>query len=205
MDRLVASPASDQATRTLNEVVRDDPNDFRAWHNLAAIAYTRGDLDEAERLERKAVAIAPDYAEAWNTPGAIALVRKRTGDAVEALERASRLAPQNGQVFRNLSLAFQHAGKLDAARTAEYFGRYIGLSGQTITRAQAQERMFGKLARANFHTDMRPLLPADRAELLTPESTKASFIRVSDNFIDRIPGEPWARTDEMKKRFGLVS
>jgi predicted nucleotidyltransferase component of viral defense system len=94
---------------------------------------------------------------------------------------------------------------LDAARTTEYFGQYIGLLGQTITRAQAQERMFGKLARANFHTDMRPLLPADRAELLRPESTKASFIRVSDNFIDRIPGEPWARTDEMKKRFGLVS
>lgn len=92
---------------------------------------------------------------------------------------------------------------LDVGRTTEYFGRYIGLSGQTITRAQAQQRMFAKLAKANFATDMRPLLPAKRAELLTPASTKASFVRVYGSFIERIPGEKWAREDAMKERFEI--
>jgi len=98
--------------------VREQPDDFRAWHNLAAVAYSRGDLDEAEALERKALALAPEYSEAWNTLGAIALVRKRTGDAVEALTNATRWGPTNAQAFQNLALALQAGGQRDRARAA---------------------------------------------------------------------------------------
>ena len=115
------------------------------------------------------------------------------------------LQRDKGRDLYDLDHALETFNGLDAMRTTAYFGRYIDLSGQTITRAQAQERMFGKLAKPRFLTDMKPLLPAARAELLTQESTKASFVRVFDTFIDRIPGEPWARTDEMKKRFGVES
>src|SRR5260370_42237419 len=37
---------------------------------------------------------------------------------------------------------------------------YLAQQGQAISRAQAQERMFAKLANPRFLTDMRPLLPA---------------------------------------------
>ena len=53
-----------------------------------------------------------------NTPGAIALLRKQTDAALDALTKATTLAPQNGQAFRNLSLALRQAGRLDAARDA---------------------------------------------------------------------------------------
>ena len=109
---------ADRAADALNEAVREQPNDFRAWHNLAAIAYSRGNLDEAERLEREALAISPDYAEAWNALGAIAIVRKQPADAIEALTRATQLAPQNAQAFQNLALAFQGAGRMQEARAA---------------------------------------------------------------------------------------
>jgi choline-sulfatase len=109
---------ADRANDALTELVRQDPGDFRAWHNLAAIAYSRGDLDEAERLEGKALALSPEYAEAWNTLGAIALLRKQPGAAIDALTNATRFAPQNGQAFQNLSLALRQAGRLEPARVA---------------------------------------------------------------------------------------
>ena len=79
---------------------------------------------------------------------------------------------------------------LDIARLVEMFRRYLDLSGQTISRAQAQERMFAKLANPRFLLDLRPLLPAAQAEALTEEATADSFRRVFTMLIDRLPGEP---------------
>ena len=92
---------------------------------------------------------------------------------------------------------------LDADRIVEMFGRYLDLSGKTISRAQAQERMFAKLAQPRFLLDMRPLLPAARVEALTNGSTAESFRRVFTTLVDRLPGEPWGRTPAMKERFGI--
>ena len=92
---------------------------------------------------------------------------------------------------------------LDIARLIEMFRRYLDLSGQTISRAQAQERMFAKLANPRFLLDLRPLLPAAQAEALTEETTAESFRRVFTMLIDRLPGEPWGRTQAMKERFGI--
>jgi len=108
----------DRAKATLEHVVAEQPDDFRAWHNLAAIAYSQQDLGRAEALEKKALAINKDYAEAWNTLGAIYIVRKQTPAAVDALLTATRLSPNNGQAFRNLSLALAAAGDSDRARAA---------------------------------------------------------------------------------------
>jgi len=45
---------------------------------------------------------------------------------------------------------------LDADRIVEMFGRYLDLSGPAISRAQAQGRMFAKLANPRFLLDTRP-------------------------------------------------
>lgn len=83
------------------------------------------------------------------------------------------------------------------------FGRYLDRSGQTISRAQAQERMFSKLARPRILFDIRPLLPAAQAAALTEESTAESFRRVFATLVDRLPGKPWERTSAMKEKFGI--
>jgi hypothetical protein len=46
----------------------------------------------------------------------------------------------------------------------------------TISRAEAQQRMFQKLIDPTFFTDMRPLLQTDRARALTDETLKAAFV-----------------------------
>nr|WP_245276940.1 hypothetical protein [Rhizobium leguminosarum] len=87
---------------------------------------------------------------------------------------------------------------------ADFFGRYVALSGQVITRAQAEQRMFAKLARPRFLTDMQPLLPTQQAEALTDQTTLQSFTSVFAAFIERLPGDTWLRTAEMRERFGVV-
>ena len=113
------------------------------------------------------------------------------------------LQRDQGRDLYDLAHALDVFENLDIARMVEMFGRYLDLSGQTISRAQAQERMFAKLANPRFLLDLRPLLPAAQAEALTEETTAESFRRVFTMLIDRLPGEPWGRTQAMKERFGI--
>ena len=113
------------------------------------------------------------------------------------------LQRNKGRDLYDLAHAIEVFEGLDIDRIVEMFGLYLALSGQTISRAQAQERMFAKLANPRFLLDARPLLPAARAETLTEESTAEAFRRVFVTLVDRLPGEPWERTAAMKQRFGV--
>ena len=103
----------------------------------------------------------------------------------------------------DLAHALEAFEVLDADRIVEMFTRYLGLSGQAISWAQAQERMSVKLANPRFLLDMRPLLPPAQAEALTEVSTADWFRRVFTALVDWPPGEPWGRTPAMTERFGF--
>ncbi|WIM12584.1 nucleotidyl transferase AbiEii/AbiGii toxin family protein [Enhydrobacter sp.] len=92
---------------------------------------------------------------------------------------------------------------LNTARIVECFRLYLEKAEIAISRAEAQQRMFQKLANPTFFTDMRPLLSTDRAKALTDETLKATFVRVMKELIDRIPGDEWAKAEEMRERFGV--
>jgi predicted nucleotidyltransferase component of viral defense system len=115
------------------------------------------------------------------------------------------LQRDKGRDLFDLSHALTSFESLSEERVVEYFGRYLAQSGQAISRAQAQQRMFAKLANPRFLLDMRPLLPAEQAQALDEAAVAAAFAAVYARFIDRLPGDPWARTDEMKARLGLVT
>ena len=108
-----------------------------------------------------------------------------------------------GGDFHDLTHALEVFENLDIARMVGTFGRDLALSGQTISRAQAQERMFTKLPNPRLLLDVHPVLPAAHAEALTEEATADRFRRVFTIFVDRLPGEPWGRTPAMKERFGV--
>jgi hypothetical protein len=81
--------------------------------------------------------------------------------------------------------------------------QYLEAAGQAISRAQAEQRMFAKLATAGFMADVRPLLTAEVAERFDKEAARAAFRAVFSAFIKRFPGNAWARTEEMAERFGM--
>lgn len=92
---------------------------------------------------------------------------------------------------------------LNTVRIVECFRLYLDKAETSISRAEAQQRMFQKLANPTFFTDMRPLLQTDRARALNDETLKATFVRVMNELIDLIPGDEWAKAGEMRERFGV--
>jgi len=113
------------------------------------------------------------------------------------------LQRDQGRDLYDLAHALEVFQNLDIARLVEMFGRYLAVSGHAISRAQAQERMFAKLASPRFLLDVRPLLPAAQAEALTERAIADSFRDVFTILVDRLPGEPWERTQAMKERFAI--
>jgi predicted nucleotidyltransferase component of viral defense system len=124
-------------------------------------------------------------------------------EEILATKLRALLQRDKGRDLYDLAHALEVFDGLDVDRLVALFGEYLALAGQAISRAQAQERMFTKLANPRFLTDMRPLLPAAQAEALTDAATMAAFNRVFYGVIDRLPGDPWLRCEEMKARFGV--
>ncbi|MEX0451912.1 nucleotidyl transferase AbiEii/AbiGii toxin family protein [Spiribacter sp. 218] len=120
-----------------------------------------------------------------------------------ATKMRALLQRNKGRDLFDLSYALNVFEQLDVDHTVELFGKYLEVSGQTISQAQAHERMFAKLANPNFLADIRPLLSAEQAALLNERSIKEAFANVFSRLTCRIPGDPWQRCDEMKQRFGI--
>lgn len=114
------------------------------------------------------------------------------------------LQRDKGRDLVDLSHALVTFPDLDVKRMVELFGRYLALSNQAISRAQAEQRMFGKLDRPNFMSDVRPLLTADEAERFDDKAAVAAFVAVFSRIIRQIPGEPWARTADKIEQYGLA-
>lgn len=127
-----------------------------------------------------------------------------TREEMLATKLRALLQRDKGRDLYDLAHALNVFESLDLEKIVEMFGRYLALSDQSISRAQAQERMFSKLANPRFLLDMRPLLSAPEAQALTDEATVEAFRRIFTKLVDRLPGEPWARTTVIKERFGIT-
>lgn len=93
---------------------------------------------------------------------------------------------------------------LNTKKTVEYFLRYLQRMQLKISRAEAEQRMFAKLRSTRFLADMRPLLAPAAAQALTDEAMTQAFVDVFTVFVMQLPGEPWAKTEEMTHHFGLT-
>ena len=164
---------------------------------------------EPRQVEQDLI-ISRSLVEMFSDPSLRDALRFRGGTALNKLhlptplrysEDIDLVRTSKGPIGPIISLATLET--LDVDRVVEIFGSYMDSSGLTISRAQAQERMFAKLAHPRLWLDIRPLLPADRAAAQTAATQAESFRRVFTDLIDRLPGDPWARTAAMKTRFGI--
>lgn len=124
-------------------------------------------------------------------------------EEILATKLRALLQRSKGRDLFDLDHGLQTFDGLNPARIVSCFGLYLERAGVRISRAEAEQRIFAKLANPTFLTDMRPLLPAELAALLTDEAAKAAFTRVFSQLVELIPGEPWVRTPEMRERFGI--
>ncbi len=113
------------------------------------------------------------------------------------------LQRNKGRDLLDLYHALEAFQDLNTTRLVECFGLYLDGGGTPISLAQAEQRMFAKLAAKRFMTDIRPLLAPEEAAKLTDATTRLAFVTVFDKLITAISGEPWAKTPEMKEKFGM--
>lgn len=113
------------------------------------------------------------------------------------------LQRSKGRDLLDLSHGLDVFDEINAAQVVELFLRYLQADELSLSRAQAEERMFAKLINPGLLADVRPLLTPDAAARLTDEMMSTAFSAVLYSFIIRLPGKPWARTEEMIERFGL--
>jgi predicted nucleotidyltransferase component of viral defense system len=176
----------------------------------------RAQAEDPDAQIRLKVEINTWEIEAYDTPQAIPFRVDSpwfAGDAgIPTFSREEMLATKlrallqrdKGRDLFDLAHALTVFEGLNAARVVECFGLYLNRSAMQISRAQAEQRMFAKLNNPGFLADMRPLLAAAETERLTDEAMKAAFTEVFSRFVTLIPGDTWARSEEMKERFEIV-
>ncbi|MBE7539427.1 MAG: nucleotidyl transferase AbiEii/AbiGii toxin family protein [Opitutaceae bacterium] len=125
-------------------------------------------------------------------------------EEILATKLRALLQRDKGRDLYDLGHALEVFEGLNIGRMMECFGCYLVKSNHELSRAEAERRMFAKYANPTFLTDMRPLLSAQAAQDLDEAATKRMFERVFSKVIVRIPGKPWARSDEMKERLGVL-
>jgi predicted nucleotidyltransferase component of viral defense system len=113
------------------------------------------------------------------------------------------LQRNKGRDLVDLSHALDVFADLDTQKTIDLMGRYLELSGTPISRPQAEQRMFAKLARGNFLADVIPLLTAEEAAKFDHAAGRRAFGSVFSRLIQLIPGKPWASTPKMVEEHEL--
>jgi predicted nucleotidyltransferase component of viral defense system len=93
--------------------------------------------------------------------------------------------------------------ELDTAHVASLFRKYLAAGGQSISRAEAEQRMWEKLDNPSFLADALPLLAAEEAEKFDRKAERAAFATVFTKFIKQIPGHAWAETPAMATKFDM--
>jgi tetratricopeptide (TPR) repeat protein len=107
------------------EVLRKDPNDVHALHQLGIVYAKAGELDESFHLFTKALKILPEDAALHNSLGNVHYLKGQDVDAEFSYLKASQLDPNDALLLVNLARVYQIMGKKDMA--VEAFNRAIGL------------------------------------------------------------------------------
>jgi len=176
----------------------------------------RVDAEEGAAPLRLKIEIATREIEAFDPPRAMPFAVDNpwfTGEAdIATYSREELLATKlrallqrdKGRDLVDLSHALAVFPDLDKTRVVECFGLYLKRAGQSIGRAEAEKRMFAKLARPSLVADIRPLLRAEEAERLSEERIRQSFLAVFRGLVAIMPGAPWAKTPERLGRLGVA-
>jgi predicted nucleotidyltransferase component of viral defense system len=114
------------------------------------------------------------------------------------------LQRDKGRDLLDLSQALETFQELNCERIVECCGIYLERGGTPISRAHAEKRMFAKLSAPRFMLDIRPLLSPEHARTLTDESVRDAFVAVFTRLIGIMPGASWAKTPDMKEKFGII-
>ena len=103
---------------------------------------------------------------------------------------------KKGRDLYDLAMVLQYFPKLDFGKTVHCFQKYMQHEGASVTRAQYEENLAGKLKDPAFLNDVQQLL-APAAPIFDPV---AEYKQVEKFFLSLLPGEPWKNKTNAKKK-----
>lgn len=109
------------------------------------------------------------------------------------------LQRSKGRDLYDLDHALNVFEDLNKCRVIELFQKYLAMSEQSISKAEAQVRMFQKYNQTPLMADIHTLLPVTKSNEFTDSSAEKAFWNVYDNLICLIPGEDWIGHDDFIK------
>jgi predicted nucleotidyltransferase component of viral defense system len=123
-------------------------------------------------------------------------------EEVLATKLRALLQRNKGRDLVDLSHALEVFPKLNAQRTVDMFVQYM--KDKPVPRWEAEKRMFDKLERRAFLSDVHPLLTVEERARFDEAAGKRAFLRVFEGFIAKIPGKEWASTPGFLQKHGLA-
>jgi phosphoribosylamine--glycine ligase len=126
----------DEAASAWARVVRLDPEDAIARHNLAAVQVRQGNFELAEIEMREAARLDPDYVDARS---GLATLLSRRGDFAGALieiEAALKVEPRSAALRLDHAMILERAGRRESAAEAARYA--ANLAPDEATRGEAE-------------------------------------------------------------------
>lgn len=146
--------------------LQNDPGDFEAHYNLAAILQSQGRVDEALEHYAEAVKIKPSHAVANNSLGAALMSKGEVDQAIPFFEHA--LASRSNYFDAHYNLALALASKGDLSSALEHFKAAADLAPQD---ANVQANYGAALAQTGNLSEAKKQL--ERALAINPEHAEA--------------------------------
>ncbi|HWG45785.1 MAG TPA: tetratricopeptide repeat protein [Gemmataceae bacterium] len=105
----------DRAEETLQQLLRETPDDIQGLCLLGSIHQARGNLEEALGLFKEAASRDPQSAAPCNHMGSVFIQARQPNEAIVCLEEALRLDPFSSEAYNNLGKAhLLHKRETDA-------------------------------------------------------------------------------------------
>ena len=98
-----------------NDVIRKNPESYRAYYNLANDYADRGMYQQAVSDYQKSISIKPDYAKSHNNFGIALTKLGRVQQAIAQFDLATQLDPENYRSNYNMAIAQNAAGNPERA------------------------------------------------------------------------------------------
>lgn len=107
-----------EASDVFQRVLRDDPDNPKAWEQLGLVELRLGHWDQARDRSRKALELNDRLPFAWNNLGVALFQSGNKGQALDAWQKAVDLKPDLWDALWNLGTKAAEQGRMDQARKA---------------------------------------------------------------------------------------
>jgi tetratricopeptide (TPR) repeat protein len=109
----------DEAESLWRDLIRDRPDYWRAWLNMASLSIQRRDWASVERFARGAIERQPTSPDAWNNLAIGLEELGRTSEAESAYRRASEVDPGDYRALFNLGILLRKSARYDEAAVVQ--------------------------------------------------------------------------------------